>query len=84
MAADDPRLGKVSEIALVLPGATCERPNRHAIFKVKNKTFLYYLDDHHGDGIVAINCKLPPGENTALIAAQPKHYYFPAYVGPRG
>ena len=82
--AEDPRLEKVSAIALALAQTTREIHGRHAGFKVKKKVFLYYVDDHHGDGIVAINCKLPPGENTALIAAQPKHYYMPAYVGPRG
>jgi len=82
--AEDPRLEKVTAFCLALPQTTREIHGRHAGFKVKKKIFLYYVDDHHGDGIVAINCKLPPGENTALIAAQPKHYYMPAYVGPRG
>ena len=84
MPAEDPRLERVSAICLALPQTTREIHGRHAGFKVKKKIFLYYVDDHHGDGIVAINCKLPPGENTALIAAQPKHYYMPAYVGPSG
>lgn len=29
-------------------------------------------------------CKLLPGENERLIAANPRKFYMPAYVGPRG
>jgi phosphoribosylglycinamide formyltransferase-1 len=42
------------------------------------------VDDHHGDGIIAINCKVLPGDNARLIAADPRKFYMPPYVGPRG
>jgi phosphoribosylglycinamide formyltransferase-1 len=42
------------------------------------------LNDHHGDGIVSVACKALPGENAALAAAQPKKFYLPSYIGPRG
>jgi hypothetical protein len=29
-------------------------------------------------------CKVLPGDNAALIKADPKRFYMPAYVGPRG
>jgi predicted DNA-binding protein (MmcQ/YjbR family) len=83
-AAEDERLRLVTEIALALPGAVCERMGAHAGFKVKKKVFAYFLNDHHGDGIVGVWCKVLPGENAALIAANPKRFYMPAYVGPRG
>ena len=56
----------------------------HAGFKVGKKIFAYFLNNHHGDGIVGMWCKVMPGENAALIAASPKRFYMPAYVGPRG
>jgi YjbR len=46
--------------------------------------FAYFLNDHHGDGIVSVACKALPGENTALAAAQPSQFYLPSYIGPRG
>src|ERR1019366_7371432 len=46
--------------------------------------FAYYLNDHHGDGIVSVCCKVLPGDNEALVAAQPAKFYMPAYIGPRG
>jgi predicted DNA-binding protein (MmcQ/YjbR family) len=81
---EDPRLVRLSGICLALPEATREYTGQHAIFRVRKKTFAYFLNDHHGDGIVAVNCKVAPGDNTALTAAQPARFYIPAYVGPKG
>jgi len=82
--AEDERLRRVTEIALALPGAVCERMGAHAGFKVKKKAFAYFVNDHHGDGMVGVWCKVLPGENAALIAANPKRFYMPGYVGRRG
>ena len=81
---EDERLRRLTEICLTLPGTVREAVGAHASFKVKKKVFAYFLNDHHGDGIVGIWCKVLPGENAALIAANPKRFYMPAYVGPRG
>jgi hypothetical protein len=80
----DPRLERVSKIALAFPEATREVHGKHSSFRVRKKVFAYYLDDHHGDGIVAVTCKVLPNDNTALIASNPERFYMPAYVGPRG
>jgi len=56
----------------------------HAGFRVRKKTFAYFLNDHHGDGIVSVCAKVLPGDNTALISAQPARFYMPAYIGPKG
>lgn len=81
---EDARLARLTQICLALPGAEREMMGAHSCFKVKKKTFAYFLNDHHGDGIVGLTCKVLPGENAALIAANPKRFYMPAYVGPRG
>jgi predicted DNA-binding protein (MmcQ/YjbR family) len=51
---------------------------------VRKKTFAYFLNDHHGDGIVSVACKALAGDSTALANAQPARFYLPAYIGPRG
>ncbi|HVV45153.1 MAG TPA: MmcQ/YjbR family DNA-binding protein, partial [Bryobacteraceae bacterium] len=66
------------------PEAVCERMGDHARFCVWKKVFAYYLNNHHGDGIVSVCVKTLPGEHTALITADPVRYYRPAYIGPRG
>jgi hypothetical protein len=81
---EEPRLVRLTKICLALPEVTRECSGSHAGFYVRKKTFAYFLNDHHGDGIVAVACKALPGENTALAAAQPSRFYLPAYVGPRG
>jgi predicted DNA-binding protein (MmcQ/YjbR family) len=78
------RRAKVSAICLALPEATSTDLGDHADFRVGKKVFAYFLDDHHGDGIVGMWCKVLPGENERLIAASPRKFYMPAYVGPRG
>ena len=78
------RLEKLSKICLALPSASREDKGSHASFTVAKKVFAYYLNNHHGDGIVSICCKVLPGDNERLIAANPRKYHMPAYIGPRG
>lgn len=82
--AEDPRLLRLTKIALALPEATRWYAGQHTAFRIRRRTFAYFLNDHHGDGIVAVTCKVLPGDNIALAAAQPARFYVPAYVGPRG
>ena len=78
------RLEKLSGICLSLPQAVRKDMESHAAFSVSKKVFVYYLNDHHGDGIIGFCCKVLPGENEQLIASNPQKFYMPAYVGPRG
>jgi len=81
---EDVRLARLTEICLKLPEAARELLQSHASFLVRKKIFAYFLNDHHGDGIVGVTCKVLPGDNTALISSDPARFYMPAYVGPRG
>jgi predicted DNA-binding protein (MmcQ/YjbR family) len=83
-SAEDPRLTRLTEIALKLPETTRKIYGSHAQFQVRKKTFAYFLDNHHGDGIVSITGKVLPGDNKALAEAQPKRFYLPAYIGSKG
>lgn len=81
---EDPRLSRLTKIALALSETARELHGSHAAFLVRKKKFAYFLNNHHGDGIVAVTCKVLPGDNKALVDAQPARFYVPAYVGPRG
>ena len=81
---EDRRLVRVTKICLTLPETTRECQGRHAAFRIRKKTFAYFLNDHHGDGIVAVTCKVLAGDNTALAAANPTRFYMPAYIGSKG
>ena len=78
------RLPRLTRICLALPEAARRDCGSHAAFLVRKRTFAYFLNDHHGDGIVSVACKALPGDNTALAAAQPARFYLPAYIGPKG
>jgi predicted DNA-binding protein (MmcQ/YjbR family) len=76
-------LERLSEICAELPEAERELSGRHAVFRVRGRTFAYYLDDHRGnEGIVGVVFKAPAGEG--LIAAQPDRFYKAAYLHHRG
>jgi hypothetical protein len=81
---DDRRLAKLTKICLALPEATVERSGDFATFRVRKKVFAYFLDNHHGDGIVSLCWKAELGENEELAQADPERFYVPAYIGPRG
>jgi predicted DNA-binding protein (MmcQ/YjbR family) len=83
-SAEDPRLTRLTAIALELPETARQTYGSHAQFLVRKKTFAYFLNNHHGDGIVAVACKALPGDNKALADAQPKRFYLPAYIASRG
>lgn len=84
MGSEEPRLTKVAAICMALPETVRTNHGSHAGFTVRKKTFAYFLNDHHGDGIVSVCARAFPGENKKLIEAHPRKFYLPAYIGPRG
>jgi hypothetical protein len=74
---------RVIDLCSELPGVTSEG-DQHVGFLVRQKRFAWLLEDHHGDGRLALNCKAPPGVNTELAEADPQRYFVPSYLGPRG
>jgi hypothetical protein len=49
-------------------------------FFAKKRTFAMFVNNHHNDVWTAA----APGEQEALIAASPKTYFRPPYVGVKG
>jgi predicted DNA-binding protein (MmcQ/YjbR family) len=78
------RLEKLTEICLALPGAIIEDRGHYVGFLVSKKVFAYYLNDHHGDSIVSVCCKVLAGDHERLTSANPRKFYLPAYIGSRG
>ena len=83
MPADKKR-ERVTAICRALPSADHEDKRDHAIYRVRGKVFAYFLDDHHGDGIVSVCVKSELGENVDRARLEPERFYLPAYIGPRG
>jgi predicted DNA-binding protein (MmcQ/YjbR family) len=77
-------LRKLADICSRLPGTEQEALGDHAAFRVRGKVFAYFLNSHHGDGIVSVCCRSQLGENVDRASRNPEKYYLPAYIGPRG
>jgi hypothetical protein len=78
-------LARVRSIALGLP-ETSERPSHGAptFFIAGKRSFAMFLDDHHGDGRLALWCAAPAEAQPLLVASAPQRYFVPPYVGHRG
>jgi predicted DNA-binding protein (MmcQ/YjbR family) len=77
-------LKTLSKICLSLPEATREDSGDFADFRVRKKPFVYFLNNHHGDQIVSVCCRAEMGENVDRASREPRRFYLPAYIGPRG
>ncbi len=78
-------LARVRKVALALPEATERLSHGSPTFFIADKSsFVMFMNDHHGDGRLAIWCAAPPGAQEALIALDPERFFRPAYVGHRG
>ena len=77
-------LAKIRKMCSALPEASRELMNSHAAFTVRGKKFAYLLDNHHGDGILALCFRGAPGEQQMWIELDAKRFYRPAYIGAQG
>lgn len=78
-------LERVRRLCLALPETT-ERVSHGAptFFIRDKKTFVSFMDNHHGDGRLALWCAAPLGLQDDLVRAQPERFFVPPYVGTRG
>ena len=63
---------------------TRELHGSHAQFLIRKKTFAYFSMTIMGNDIVAVTCKVLPGENEREVKAHPRRFYLPAYIASRG
>lgn len=77
-------LARLKALCLAFPEAEYEPDGRHATFRVRKKVFAYFLDNHHGDGIIGACLRGEKRTTAVQIRKDPKRFYSPAYIGPRG
>jgi predicted DNA-binding protein (MmcQ/YjbR family) len=71
-------------ICLSLPDAEEKIAWNAPTFRVGGRQFAMFLNNHHGDGEIALWCAAPPGVQQDLVPADPKHFFVPPYVGVGG
>lgn len=80
---DDP-LPRLREICLALPETTERLSHGEPTFFVRDKkVFVTYADRHHDDRL-GFWCHAPAGAQQAAVAADPRRFFVPPYVGGRG
>ena len=78
-------LERVRRTCLALPEATERLSHGSPTFFVRDKTtFVSFLDNHHGDGRLALWCAAPRGAQEQLVELEPQRFFRPPYVGHRG
>jgi hypothetical protein len=78
-------LDHVRKICMALPEMEERLSHGSPAFFVRGKkTVAMFLDNHHGDGRVAIWCPAPPGVQDDMVRQEPERFFKPPYVGPSG
>src|SRR3712207_2799839 len=78
-------LERVRGLCLALPETTERLSHGAPTFFIRDKrAFVMFLDDHHGDGRLAIWAAAPVGMQAMLVESAPEHYFVPPYAGHQG
>lgn len=78
-------LPQLRQICLSLPETNERLSHGSPTFFIRDKkTFVSFVDDHHGDGILGIWCAAAPGVQGQLVDEEPERFFVPPYVGHRG
>jgi len=81
----DEELARVRAACLRLPEVVERLSHGAPSFFVRGKTtFVMFLDDHHGDGRLALWCAAPAGAQADQVVEDPERFFVPPYVGGRG
>jgi hypothetical protein len=77
---------RLRAICLALPEVNERASHGAPTFWVRDKKSFATLwaSGHHENGFPHLWCAAPPGEQAALIAAEPGRFFRPPYVGGRG
>ena len=78
------RRTRIVAIVEGLPEAGVVAAGNHLSLEVRQKRFGWFLDDHHGDGRLAINCKAPRGVAQQLANHAQDRFHIPKYVSHLG
>jgi hypothetical protein len=83
-AKGNAELARLRKICLAFPDTTEKMAWSAPTFRVHGRQFAMFLDNHHGDGRIAVWCNAPEGVQRELVAADPKRFFVPPYVGVGG
>ncbi|NOT59290.1 MAG: MmcQ/YjbR family DNA-binding protein [Acidobacteria bacterium] len=78
-------MARARAICLALPEAKEKEAWGSPTFRVgEGKMFAMYVNNHHGDGEIALWLNAPPGAQGILAEAAPDKFFIPPYQGKFG
>jgi predicted DNA-binding protein (MmcQ/YjbR family) len=77
-------LDRVRRLCLGHPGAYEKIAWSAPTFRVGDRQFAMFADNHHGVGFAGVWLKAPEGAQEELVASDPGRFYVPPYVGKGG
>jgi predicted DNA-binding protein (MmcQ/YjbR family) len=77
-------LDRLRAICLAFPGAYEKVAWMAPTFRVGERQFAMWVDNHHGVGFAGVWLKAPEGAQAELVASDPERFYVPPYVGKGG
>jgi hypothetical protein len=83
-AQADDALRLLRTLCLRLPRVTERESHGGPAFFADPRCFAMFLDDHHGDGRLALWCAAPEGVQAEQVQLEPDRFFVPPYVGHRG
>jgi hypothetical protein len=75
---------RVRAICLALPEATEKIAWGAPTFRVKDRMFAMFVENHHDDGRIALWLPAPKGAQVVLAGSEPDRFFVPPYVGTKG
>ena len=76
-------LARLRKLCLALPEATEKVAWGDPTWRVRDKIFAMQKGNDEG-GRPSMWCKAPPGGQQILVGADPRRFFAPPYVGPKG
>ena len=77
-------LDTLRALCMALPEVSERQSHGEPAWFVRGKKLFLTYADHHHDDRLGFWCAAPDGAQHALVAADPKRFYVPPYVGGRG
>jgi hypothetical protein len=77
-------VGRLRAICLALPEVIEKVSHGEPTWHVRGRMFAQLDDHHHGADRLAVWLAAGLGDQEALVAADPKRFFVPPYVGHRG
>jgi hypothetical protein len=77
-------LTKIRKICLGFPEVTEKESWGAPTFRVSDRMFAMFVENHHGDERVAVWVNAPLEAQRVAVADDPRNFFVPPYVGTKG